>query len=546
MFNRRIRPRALLAPLMALLAAQATASTQLTVENAEASVDGRWEQTVWVEAGLASGGHSFVVVPGRPRLGRAYDRLAGELNERGRAVFTFAPGRRELLATTNHRVLILDASGEVIDTVTSKGQSLAALGSSSTASVSPTGISSATTQQDVDPVNPLRVTLPREGAQVGSPSIDVRGRLGGILNRPDTRVTVNGISAEVFPSPGGIGRFLVPNLELGNGANNLVVVASSADTTFRQDVGVSLTRVTSNNVVIEGGRAYASRGTAGFSVMNLVTREFQNFAPPAGTNRIDDVCIADGFLFMLDAASGGRLVVMSLANPNEPTLISGPVTVPVGPFAGVSAGGGRVVVSGGTGLLTVRNYNTGTGALGASVASFDAGIGQPDVLVSPDGSRAFISTDFAGSVGGAGFGITTIALNNPPIAPTLLSRTGLPGSGFTAGNQSPANFPIESAIVNGLLVTAHGGGLSRIDMNGNLLGTSPLGFSGVNVDDAGDSLFIVGAGRNVAEMDLSNPASPSIVSSDSFLAPGAFSGVSAGGVFVAIASNAGGLRVLRR
>ncbi len=415
-------------------------------------------------------------------------------------------------------------------------------------SQSTAGISSQTSlplQRSRAPRGPLHVSLPRDNSVVGSPLIDVRGRLVGPLGRAGAQVDVNGFAAEVTAQAGGA-RFSLDSLQLVPGPNLIVIVASAPGApTQRMDLSVTLDPLVSNNVVVEGRFAYAARGVAGLGVMNLRTRTFVTLPPPTGSNRVDDVATADGFLFLLDAANGGRLSVMDLGTPATPALISGPVNVPVGPFAGVSAGGNRVVVSGGTGLMAVRSYGA-DGVLGSAVATVDLGIGQPDVLVSTDGQRAFVSTDFAGSVNGSGFGITNVALAAPPQAPTVTSRTGLAGSGFTGGFQAPANFPIESALFGQELVVGHGGGLSRVAANGALVGTTPLGFGGVSVDVVGGTAFVVGTGRSLATLNLTSPGAPQLTSVAQLSGPGILTGVSANDRFIAIAGNQAGLIVLSR
>ena len=400
-------------------------------------------------------------------------------------------------------------------------------------------------QRDRAPRGPLHVSLPRDGAVVGSPTIDVKGRLRGPLNQSAAQVTVNGQPAQIAPSSGGA-TFSSSNLELTVGQNSIVVVASAPGApTQRLDLSVRFDPLTANNVAIEGRFAYAARGPLGLGVMNLRTRSYVTLPPPAGSNRVDDVAVTDGLLFLLDAANGGRLSVMDLGAPGAPTLTAAPVNVPVGPFAGVSAGGGRVVVSGGTGLMTVFSYGP-NGSLGSARATVDLGIGQPDVLVTTNGERAFVSTDFAGSVNGSGFGLTTVALAAPPLAPSILSRTGLPGSGFTSGFQAPANFPIESALFGGEVLVAHGGGLSRVSASGVLLGTASVGFNGVGVDVAGGRAFVVGTGQSLAEFDLGVPGAPTLVDQTQVATSGAFTGVSVNERFVAIAGNQAGLIVRSR
>ncbi len=393
------------------------------------------------------------------------------------------------------------------------------------------------------PSGPVSLTVPLDGSTVGSPTVDVRGSLLSPFDAPGTQVLVNGQSAVVELTARGRARFVLQNLELTAGLNGIVVEATAPSGASRRlDASVTLSPLSGNNVALRGRFAYVARGTLGLGVMDIRTRTFVTIPPPAGSNRVDDVAVADGFLFVLDAAAGGRLTVMSLESPSRPASIGTPVTVPVGPFAGVSAGGGRVVVSGGTGLMTVRSYDA-AGQLSASASSIDLGIGQPDVTVSEDGGRAFVSTDFAGTVSGSGFGLTTASLGSPL---AIESRTGLPGSGFTAGFQAPANFPIASARFGSAVVVAHGGGLSRVDAQGVVLGSQPLGFAGVNVAVAGTRAFVVGSNRSLAELDLSGAGSPQLVESSQFTGPGAFTGVAANQRFIVIAANAGGLRVLSR
>lgn len=331
----------------------------------------------------------------------------------------------------------------------------------------------------------LKVDVPFDGSSVGTPEIDVFGRLGSVLAGTNPLVTVNGVPAIVGTAGPNQQDFASSTpVALGPGANTITVTATNAAGHFESSVVVvDYVPLPANNVAFGSGRAYGSLGGAGFVALDPFSRQFQEIPPAPGSGSVDDLSIADGLLFTLDAAGAGHLSVYSLANPDSPQLVSGPVAVPVGPFAGVSAAGGRVVVSGGAGELTVRTYDA-LGNLGSQVATADLGIGQPDVLLSSGGAFAHVSTDFAGSVGGAGLGVTILYLANPPTSPTVWSQIGLPGAGFTPGGASPANFPIESAYSGNLLVTAHGGGLSLLNTStvGQVMSTVPLGFGGVNVD----------------------------------------------------------------
>ena len=177
----------------------------------------------------------------------------------------------------------------------------------------------------------------------------------------------------------------------------------------------------------------------------------------------------------------------------QPTLVSGPVTVGVSPFAGVSAANGRVLVSGGTGLLTSRSYQA-DGTLGASFSSIDLGAGQPDVLVAEDGQTAFVSTDFSGFFDGQTFGITVIDIAGPNLS--ILDRIGIDGAGFSLGFRSPANFPIESAQSGDTLYVASGDGVAVFDTSNpnavKTLALIPLNTNPVNIDVVGNMLYVVG------------------------------------------------------
>jgi len=249
-----------------------------------------------------------------------------------------------------------------------------------------------------------------------------------------------------------------------------------------------------NNVVIAGQFAFAAAGAQGMVIVDLRTPEIAGFvAPPSGTGSIDDVSIDGDLLFVLDADGAGALSVFSIADPMQPTLASGPVAVNAGPFAGVSAANQRVVVSGGTGLLSERSY-AADGTLSGSASTIDLGIGQPDVLVAEDGETAFVSTDFAGFFDGQTFGITVIDITATNLS--ILDRIGIAGSGFSPGVEGPANFPIESAQSGDTLYVASGNGVSVFDTSNpssvQTLATIPLNTNPVNVDVVGNTLYLVG------------------------------------------------------
>jgi hypothetical protein len=309
----------------------------------------------------------------------------------------------------------------------------------------------------------------------------------------------------------------------------------------------SFRELAAGNVVLREGFAYAALGVTGLAVIDLAAGTATTQPPPTGLGSVDDLAVADGLLFVLDAVPQGFLVVLSLADRAAPRLVSGPVAVPVGPFAGVSAGGGRVVVSGGTGLLTVRTYDA-AGALGSAAATVDLGVGQPDVLVAPDGSRAFVSVDFTG----AEFGVAALTLGTPPAAPTPSGRVVLPGAGFTPGVAMPANFPIECALTGTTLLVAFGGGLAVIDASDpatlRLLTVLRLGVSAVGVDAFGGRAYVVGSAPapTLVEVDVSDPRAPTVARSVPLPRESQPLGVAVDERYIVIAARPGGLMVRPR
>lgn len=251
-----------------------------------------------------------------------------------------------------------------------------------------------------------------------------------------------------------------------------------------------------NNVVVRDQVAFAAAGDQGIVIVDLESLEVVGeISPPEGTNTIDDVAIAADLLFALDGTRPGNLSVFSIKDSKQPQLVGGPIAVDVGPFAGVSAAGDRVIVSGGTGRLSVLSVGQ-DGALGEEISLIDLGVGQPDVLIADNAETAFVSTDFAGRFDGQPFGITLIAVPAAPSAISILDRVGIGGAGFSPGVTGPANFPIESAQQGDTLFVASGRGISVFDASDPLtlraITDVPLDTNPVNVDALNDRLFVIG------------------------------------------------------
>jgi hypothetical protein len=295
-----------------------------------------------------------------------------------------------------------------------------------------------------------------------------------------------------------------------------------------------------SNIASMGEVAFAALSARGLGVVTLGTgMVVRVIEPPAGSRRVDDVAVADGLLFTLDAEDG-MLAAWSIADALVPVLVSGPIEVPVGPFSGVSAGGGRVVVSGGTDELTVRAYDT-AGRLTDPHASIDVARGQPDVLVAPDGKRAYVSTHFETTV----FGLTVVDLS--PLS--IVGRLMLHGAGFTEGGTKPANFPLVSALGKDRLYLAFGGGLAVIDIadptHPKHVVTIPLGMQAVHLAIDGNQAAVVGVAPPMLLMvDLSAPDAPVVTKRDPL--PGRATGVALSPTKVAVAAGERGVIVLPR
>jgi hypothetical protein len=265
------------------------------------------------------------------------------------------------------------------------------------------------------------------------------------------------------------------------------------------------------NVVANGAFAYATLAEEGLAVVDASTgRRVAVVPPPPGSGSIDDVALADGLLFALDARKPGALSVFRLENPEMPALVSGPVAVDVGPFSGVSAATERVIVSGGTSLLSLRSYDA-QGKLGHISATSDLGRGQPDVLISPDGTHAYVSTHYQGP----DFGLRTLDIGLNSLTPS--GDLPIDGAGFTPGGAKPANFPIEGALSGSTLWIAYDGGLAAIDVSDpsspRRIGSLDLKLEAVNVDAEGGMAAVVGAkpSPKLVWVDIADPRSPKIL-----------------------------------
>jgi hypothetical protein len=260
------------------------------------------------------------------------------------------------------------------------------------------------------------------------------------------------------------------------------------------------------NIVVRDTLAYVTLGDSGFAVVHADRGDRIGLVPPTvGFGSVDDVAISGDLLFALDARPPGALSVYSLASAASPALLTPVRGVPVGPFSGVSAGGGMVVVSGGTSLLTAWRHDS-DGILRDS-AQIDLGRGQPDVLVS-SGGDLFVSTHYRGPY----FGLD-VARRDPDSGKLQrVAQVPLDGAGFTTGGSKPASFPIEAALLDSAtLLVANLRGVSVLNVQdaarARLTRTIDVGGPAVNVDALGGVAAVVVAGRApaVVFIDFTGP-----------------------------------------
>jgi hypothetical protein len=149
-------------------------------------------------------------------------------------------------------------------------------------------------------------------------------------------------------------------------------------------------------------------------------------------------------------------------------------------------------VSGGTGLLSLRSVRP-DGTLDPEVARADLGRGQPDLRLSPDGRRAFVSVHLYGPH----FALRVARLASGPLRVEPQAEVELETWGFTPGGARPASFPIQSALVGETLLVAHASGVAALDVRDpaapRRLAVVEVGVEPVGIDASSDFAAVVGS-----------------------------------------------------
>jgi hypothetical protein len=215
----------------------------------------------------------------------------------------------------------------------------------------------------------------------------------------------------------------------------------------------------------------------------------------------------------------------------EAVNCAGEGDISVSPFSGVSAYGGTLIISGGTGGITVFDYSQETGLIMQTPRFLNQQlpnvIGHPDVVLA-DSSLAALSTDFSG--GSSRFGTQMATIGATASFGLEYRVDNSLGFVLTLG---PANFPLVNAIyrhtdggnddaAKTIMYTANGPmqiqDLSSSDIR--VLNGAPEDFSAltVAVNEARKMVVFGGVlslGQNqVMVYDLSNdPLNPTLVDS---------------------------------
>lgn len=289
-------------------------------------------------------------------------------------------------------------------------------------------------------------------------------------------------------------------------------------------------------------------GEGGLIISNETTGEvITQIFPPRGMNSIDDFDKEGDLIFVLDSRGRDYMAVFSF-DGNSVSLVNEPITVEGGPFNGISASNGNLVVSGGTTFLNRFKYSS-NGKIEGPI-SFGRDRGHPDVLLSNDGQAAFLSTDFDGGVNG--FGVTSLYIGDQLQIPFIASELRILESGITIGVTGPVGFPIQTTLYNDNLIVTHGGGITIINLiEGYIFGsnsTIDIGISGVTLAIDASMAYVIGYAEEtptLVRVDLSDISNPSIISTVDLETNGSLpTSISVGSTEIYIAAGASGLLVL--
>lgn len=194
----------------------------------------------------------------------------------------------------------------------------------------------------------------------------------------------------------------------------------------------------------------------------------------------------------------------------------------VSPYSGISANGGTLMISGGTGGFTIYEYHRQLGFIVEEPTVLNQElrniVGHPDVVL-VHAYLAALSTDFNG--GSSRFGTQMASIDASRTSVTFGSDYRVQGSlGFQMSLQ-PANFPLVNAVYRSSTLYTANGPMQVQDLESdeiNVLSGAPNGFSAVTVavnQDTQKLYFggVLSSGRSqILTYDLSeDPINPTLV-----------------------------------
>jgi hypothetical protein len=301
-------------------------------------------------------------------------------------------------------------------------------------------------------------------------------------------------------------------------------------------------------VKIFDNKAFIAYGEAGLIITDIATDAvLTQIFPPRDMKSIDDFDVDGDLLFIIDARNKNYLASYSIGDINNPKLEDGPILVNGGPFNGVSANNGNLVVSGGTLLLEYFQYSS-AGKLKGSV-TFGRDRGHPDVTLSDNGQVAFVSTDFQIVPDKPRFGAMALHLGEKLSIPSVLSEYRIEGAGFSQGLTMPVGFPIKIKVHNDHLLVAHGGGLTIIELIENsafgTVNTFDFEIEATAIATLNNTAYIVGYtpnGQVLMKIDLKDIDNLSVLETELLnIASSVPTSVAATNQFVFIAAGEAGL-----
>lgn len=301
-------------------------------------------------------------------------------------------------------------------------------------------------------------------------------------------------------------------------------------------------------VKVVDGYLMVAYGEGGLIISNEASGSvIAQIFPPQGMNSIDDFDVDGNLIFLLDSRGRDYLAIFTFDGISV-SLESDPVPVQGGPFNGISASNGNLVVAGGTTFLSRYTYSS-SGKLEGPV-TFGRDRGHPDVLLSSDGQAAFVSTDFVG--GESGFGVSSLFIGDELKIPFIASELIIPEAGFTTGVTSPVGFPIQTSTYNDHLLVAHGGGLTIISLTEDYyFGNSQdlnIGINANSIAVHSDTAYIIGYQGDtpaLVRVDLTDISNPTVISTEVLNTNGSIpTSISLSSSDIYIAAGASGIIVL--